>query len=222
MTLAPPCSEQELLQRARQLAGMTLAHVAKQYHGVVPEQLQHAKGWLGQLLEQALGANAGNQAQPDFVDLGVELKTLPLRLDGTPKESTYVCTVSLNTEIGVNWAQSWVCRKLRRVLWLPVEADPRIAIADRRVGTAILWSPSPADATILQQDWEEIMELVSIGRSDELSARLGTYLQVRPKAANSRALTHTTDAEGNAVLTLPRGFYLRARFTHKILREHYV
>lgn len=220
--IPPPASEQELLQRARALAGLSLAALAERAAQTVPAHLHAAKGWTGQLIEQALGAVAGSRPQPDFAHLAIELKTLPLRPDGTAKESTYVCTVPLQGETGVNWRASWVSRKLRRVLWLPVEADPAIPVAQRRIGMAILWSPSPQDDRMLQQDWEEIMELVGTGRIDELSARLGTYLQVRPKAADRRALTHTTDADGQRTLTLPRGFYLRTTFTNKILREHYV
>ncbi len=219
--IPPPRNEQELLTRAHALAGMTLAQLAEQQHGEVPQNLQRAKGWLGQLIEQQLGADAGNQSQPDFVGLGVELKTLPVQPNGVPKESTYVCTVPLQQPFGENWSHSWLCRKLRRVLWLPIQADRRLPIAQRRIGMAILWSPSLQDDAILRQDWEDIMELISIGRIDAISARMGTYVQVRPKAANRRALTATTDADGHSVMTLPRGFYLRSRFTAQILHEYY-
>ena len=219
--VTPPRNEQELLSRAHALAGMTFAQLAEQQHGAVPQNLQRAKGWLGQLIEQQLGANAGNQSQPDFVELGVELKTLPVQLNGMPKESTYVCTVPLQQSLGESWSHSWLCRKLRRVLWLPIQADREIPVARRRIGMSILWSPSAQDEAILRQDWEDIMELISIGRIDAISARMGTYVQVRPKAANRRALTATTDADGHCVMTLPRGFYLRSRFTAQILREYY-
>lgn len=219
--MPPPHDEQELLQRAHALAGMSFAELAAQQHTVVPANLQRDKGWLGQLIEQRLGADAGNQSQPDFVQLGIELKTLPVQHNGTPKESTYVCMVPLQQQLGESWPQSWLYRKLQRVLWLPIQADHHVPVAQRRIGMAILWSPSAADNAILRQDWEEIMELISTGRLDAITAGMGTYVQVRPKAANSRALTPTTDADGQTVMTLPRGFYLRSRFTARILREYY-
>ncbi|MBI3563315.1 MAG: DNA mismatch repair endonuclease MutH [Gammaproteobacteria bacterium] len=217
----PPLTESELLQRARALAGISLEQLAAQQHHALPRDLRRAKGWFGQLVERYLGATAGNQSQPDFMQLGVELKTLPLQHDGTPKETTYVCAVPLRDDCGLHWSQSGLYRKLRRVLWLPIEADPAIPLAARRIGSALLWSPSPHDDATLRQDWEEIMELIGTGRIDELSAGLGTYVQVRPKAANHRALTTTTDLHGEQVATLPRGFYLRRCFTGKILRDHY-
>jgi DNA mismatch repair protein MutH len=218
---SPPQTLDELLFRARTIAGQRLSDLAQQQGHTLPADLRQAKGWTGQLLELVLGADAASLAEPDFRALGVELKTLPVLANGQPKESTYVCTVPLQSEGGSSWQQSWVRRKLQCVLWLPVEADPAIPLPQRRVGSALLWQPSARQQTILQQDWEEHMDLILLGRIDEISAHQGTYLQVRPKAADHTALRTTTDSEGNSVKTLPRGFYLRTQFTAEILAEHY-
>ena len=219
--IIPPQSRAELMQRSQALAGFTLAEIAAQYHLPVPKQLHHAKGWIGQLLELCLGATAGSAAAPDFQTLGIELKTIPVNDRGQPRESTYVCTVPLNCEAEIRWQDSWVRRKLACVMWLPIEAEPAIPIEQRRIGTAILWSPSEQQEHCLQQDWEEHMELIQLGRIHEISAHHGTCLQIRPKAANKQALCDTTDEEGQTVQTLPRGFYLRPSFTASILHQQY-
>lgn len=219
--VAPPKTLNELLYRTRAIAGCSLQELAQQQQQRVPEDMRHAKGWTGQLLEQVLGADAASLAQPDFRALGVELKTLPVLANGQPKESTYVCTVPLQSDGQSSWQQSWVRRKLHCVLWLPIEADPAIAPGQRRVGSALLWQPDSRQQAILQQDWEEHMDLILLGRVDEISAHQGTYLQVRPKAADRTALRMTTDNEGNMIQTLPRGFYLRTCFTAEILATHY-
>ena len=219
--ISPPTSEEELLARSRGLAGRTLAELAELAGRPVPQERRRAKGWPGELIEVHLGATAASLAEPDFQTIGVELKTIPIGRSGRPRESTYVCTVPLTGAEGLAWEDAWVRRKLLRVLWLPVEADPDIPLADRRVGSALLWSLEPDLEAVLRDDWEEIMELVALGRLDQLSARQGSYLQVRPKAANSRSLRRAVGAEGERVLTNPRGFYLRASFTQEILRRHY-
>lgn len=212
-----PKTEAELLSRAEAIAGLSLAQLARYVSWEVPENFAKAKGWVGQLLEVALGAQAGTLPQPDFYDLGIELKTLPLYAQGKPRESTYVCAVSL-LEIGkAQWETSLVYRKLARVLWIPIEANPEIAIAKRRIGTPFLWSPTAAQATILRQDWEELTEMMSLGQLDTISAKYGTYLQVRPKAASAKSLCWGIGTEGEKILTLPRGFYLRAKFTAQLL-----
>lgn len=217
----PPKTDDELLHRAQRIAGLTLLQLANQLNEPVPEKLHHAKGWIGQLLEKALGATAGSLPEPDFQQLGIELKTLPVNRNGQPRESTFVCTVPLQNNHDLNWEQSWVRNKLKRVLWVPVESEKNLPVTSRHIGQAILWSPSPDEEQKLKQDWEELMDLVCTGQLSRISAKQGTYLQIRPKAANASSLVNTQDEEGNAAMTLPRGFYLRASFTGKILKHHF-
>ena len=217
---APPRTQQELLERVHAIAGYTLAELARQQDQTIPDQLLHAKGWAGQLIETCLGASAGARAEPDFQTLGIELKTLPLTASGQPKESTYVCTVPLSAHSTLEWHDSWVRRKLNHVLWLPIEADPMIALEQRRIGSGFLGQLTRQQDQILRQDWEEHMEFISTGRIDEISAHHGTYLQVRPKAADSHSLRETTNQQGEPVQTLPRGFYLRTSFTTEVLSQH--
>ncbi len=218
--ISPPKSPHELLERTHSIAGLTLAELAHRQQQTVPTNLLHAKGWVGQLIEQSLGASAGSRAEPDFVELGIELKTIPLNASGQPKETTYVCTVPLN-EVATSWENSWIRQKLNRVLWLPIEADPDLSVSERRIGSAILAELTPQQDHLLKQDWLEHMELITTGRINEISAHHGAYLQVRPKAANNKALRNTTDEEGQSVQTLPRGFYLRTNFTIEILKQQY-
>lgn len=217
----PPTSEEELLNRARTLAGLTLEQLAIKFNQALPTNTTHAKGWMGQLLEASLGATASSKAEPDFQLINVELKTLPLTLAGNPKESTYVCTVPLSNLTEQNWETCWFKRKLQRVMWLPIEADKRIPLAERHIGSAILWSPSDEQAEQLQQDWQELMELVCLGKLDQITSHMGRYLQIRPKGANAKSLTTTLDEEGNSIQTLPRGFYLRPEFTQQIIQANY-
>ena len=218
---APPRTEEELLDRARALAGRTLGYVAGRLGVAVPDDFRRAKGWVGQLVELALGASAGSRPVPDFVRLGVELKTIPVDGRGVPRESTHVCAVDLTPapsgEDG--WERSWVRLKLARVLWVPVQADPGLAIPDRRVGAPLLWSPDPAEEAALRTDWTELMDRVRLGQVEQITAHEGTVLQIRPKAADSRAETWGVDEAGRRIRTLPRGWYLRAGFTEALLRR---
>ncbi len=219
---APPTSEAELMVRASAIAGMRLGQLARQWNVAVPADLRREKGWVGQLVERALGASAASLAEPDFQLIGVELKTIPLDSRGRPRESTYVSTVPLENEaLAQRWEHSWVRRKLARVLWIPVEGDNTIALRERRLGNPLLWSPSPQEETLLRNDWEELMEMICLGQIDSITASLGEVLQIRPKAASARARSHAIGADGTLVRTNPRGFYLRSRFTAAILQRSY-
>lgn len=215
-----PQSITELMQRAQALNGFTLQQLAQQYEIKVPINLQQNKGWIGQVLEIALGTTAANLAEPDFQHLGVELKTLPLNAEQEPRESTFVASIPLLEVSRMTWETSVVKKKLSQVLWIPFEAEPAIPVAERRIGQAILWQPTLSQQQILQADWEELIELICLGKLEQMTARQGRYLQIRPKAANAKALCWAYGANGNKIQTLPRGFYLRTKFTTEILNQY--
>lgn len=217
----PPETEAELMTRARALSGLTVAELAGRYALAAPADLRRHKGFVGALVERALGASAGSRAAPDFESLGIELKTLPVDSRGRALESTFVCTIPL-MEIGeVEWSASRVRRKLNRVLWLPVEGERQIPVPTRRLGEPLLWSLSEAAESALRFDWEELAGMIGRGDVESITGHIGRCLQIRPKAANSHARRRGIDADGARFAALPRGFYLRASFTSQILRDHY-
>jgi DNA mismatch repair protein MutH len=221
--LAPPApaSEVELVTRARALAGVSLGALAARLGRPVPPDLRRAKGFIGQLVELGLGATAGSRAGPDFAHLGIELKTLPVDASGRPVESTFVCTISLPDVGDVEWENSPVRAKLARVLFVPVEGERERPVGERRLGAPLVWSPSLEDERDLKFDWDELAGRIGRGDVESVTGHLGRYLQVRPKAADSHARRRAFDRDGVAFAALPRGFYLRALFTARIVRTHY-
>ncbi|MGY3903088.1 DNA mismatch repair endonuclease MutH [Aeromonas lusitana] len=216
-----PQSEQELLARAYAIAGLPLAQLAADAGIPVPRDLRRDKGWIGQLIEWQLGASAGSKPEQDFPDLGIELKTIPVDPQGKPLETTFVCVAPLIGISGLRWEESNVRNKLSRVLWIPVEGSREIPIGERRVGMPLLWSPSEEEDNLLRQDWEELMDMIVLGEVEQISARHGQVMQLRPKAANSKALTRAIGRNGQPIQTLPRGFYLKIDFTHQLLLRHF-
>lgn len=216
-----PKTETELLLKAQALAGLTLGELALQQSYQVPDNILNAKGWSGVFMEILLGATAGTLSQPDFQNLGIELKTIPVDENGKPLESTYISIVPLTRFIGLQWQQSELFHKLKRILWVPLLAGKTIAIADRRIGMPFLWSPDAEQEAQLQQDWQELMDKVALGELEKITSHQGKYLQIRPKGANAQARCWGIDAEGNRQLVLPRGFYLRPDFTLEIIKQKF-
>lgn len=214
-----PKTTEELLSRAQAIAGLSFGELAAQLGIPVPPDLKRDKGWVGMLLETALGATAGSKAEQDFRHLGIELKTIPINAQGYPLETTFVSLAPLIQNSGVNWQNSHVRHKLSRVLWIPIEGSRSIPLAERRIGTPILWQPSEQQERQLQRDWEELMDYIALGQLDKINARLGEVLQLRPKGANSKSLTKGIGKNGEIIDTLPLGFYLRKAFTHEILQQ---
>lgn len=217
---SPPKSEEELIHRCRRIEGLTIGQLATRLSIAVPEDPLKCKGIVGLLIERALGATAGNQAFPDFSHLHIELKTLPIGPLNKPVESTFVTSIPLRTIHQQKWLTSSCFLKLKRVLWVPIEVDARIGFLHRRLGQAFLWSPSAADELILEQDWTLLSTMMATGDLADVDARMGAYLQVRPKAMNGHALCDGYDKQGNRIKTLPRGFYLRRRYTEIIWQSN--
>ncbi|SQH75579.1 methyl-directed mismatch repair protein [Shewanella benthica] len=223
MKTTPPSPQtiEELMQRANSMAGLTLGQVADSHGFTTPADLKRDKGWVGQLIEYELGALAGSRPEQDFLHLGIELKTIPIDDKGKPIETTYVTVAPLVNIQGLTWEKSIVYHKLQTVLWVPIQGNRNIPVAQRQIGTPILWSPTPDELALLQQDWEEIMEFIAMGQVRELTARHGEVLQLRPKGANSRSVTQSIAKDGSKKLTNPRGFYLKTPFTQSILKRFF-
>lgn len=219
INIASPTSLEQLLLRANELSGYTLGEIAQSLDIPIPPNLNKHKGWVGNFIEQLLGAHAGSKAEQDFTHLNVELKTIPISHQGTPLETTFVALAPLTGNVGLTWQTSHVKNKLQQVLWIPIEGEREIPLGQRSIGLPILWSPSPLQERILQQDWEELTELMALGHFDKINAKIGVALQLRPKGANSRSRTDAFDSQGKPIKTLPLGFYLRNSFTAQIIQE---
>src|SRR5690606_12913861 len=145
----PPSSFDELLARAKDLAGRRVADLAAQLGAGLPSSTTHGKGFVGALVEAALGTTAGSKSEPDFVELGVELKTIPLDPSGAPRESTFVCTVPLAEISELEFEESPLWKKLARVLFVPVEADG--PLGERRFGASFLFEPTADERAALRR-----------------------------------------------------------------------
>ncbi len=214
----PPRDERELFARATALHGRRVDDLAAELGARVSGDARRTKGKVGTLVERALGARGGSAAIPDFPHLGVELKTIPVEPSGRARESTYVCTIAVADPDASTWATSWVKKKLARVLWMPV-VTPRECSAPRVFGPPLLWTPSASQEAVLQDDFDEIMGLIGIGGIEGLTARIGRWLQARPKADNGRARTLAFGVDGEPLHVMPRGFYLRPHVTTAILAD---
>lgn len=208
---APPRTREELFERARGLQGRTLDAIAAEAGERLGPRGAHGKGTIGGLLERVLGATGGSAATWDFPDLETELKSVPLGSNGKPRESTYVCTLPLYDVDRIEWSSSWVRRKLSRVLFVPVH------VAEARVGAPTLFLPTAEQDAVLRADFDEIVGTIGAGGIEGLTARVGRWLQLRPKAADGGVRTRTVGPDDSTLATVPRGFYLRATFVGALL-----
>jgi DNA mismatch repair protein MutH len=206
---------QALLLRAEALAGRTLGELALDLRLQLPAAATRAKGFVGGLIERALGAPLQAGAVTDFPSC--ELKTLPVDARGRPRESTFVCSVTLAQLRETRWEDSRVRAKLARVLFVPVETASELAQPQRRVGRPFLWQMNEEEERVLRGDYALLAERTAHAELEKTDARWGVALQIRPKAANARIRTRSHDLDGVPMRVMPRAFYLRAGFTRALL-----
>lgn len=200
--------------RASALANRTVAEIAQALQWPLPPDPKRAKGFVGQLLEAALGADPLAGELPDFPHLGVELKTVPVGPNGRSVESTFCCSIAMADVDREEWLSSRLRQRLARVLWMPVTGARFAELGERRVGAPVIWSPSAEEDAALRADWETIIG--TMARLGHVTAHLGNVLQARPKARDSSVRQLGVDDTGARRL-LPLGFYLRAPFTARIV-----
>ncbi len=200
-----------LLAHARALVGAELGEIADGLGLPVPHGQVRTKGWPGQILERELGVEAGGVRGPDFATLGIELKTVPVDADLTPRESTAVCQIDPIAIAAESWETSYVREKLLRVLFVALEVPPDDdSVGSRRVAAVRLWSP----------DFELFVRgYFRRGRTTEITGHLGQVMQVRPKGKNARDLRDGYDPQGNPMRVGKCGFYLRPAFVAALLRR---
>ena len=218
IAIRPPSSEEELRERAAWLSGRTIGELAAALGVGVPPIGVRGKGKVGGLIERALGASSGSAAAPDFPALGVELKTIPVDARGFPRESTFICTISLADAERAEWETSVARAKLGHVLFVPIVVDDA-GSSERRIGAPLFWRPTRRQEAVLRADFEDAMGVIGAGGIEALTARAGRWLQVRPKAASGSVRTISYGPEGEWIATVPRGFYLRASFTRALLED---
>lgn len=215
----PPASSGELLDRAQALAGQTMGTIAHAHERAVPADLRRNKGWVGDTVERALGAGAGNKQAPDFEHLGIELKTVPLDASGRPLEATFVTQVAQpHSLFDVTWSESPTRHKLEHVLWVGVDGQRTMPVAERRIRCALLWRPSDAQWSVIAEDWHELMDLLRMGHAEELNTTIGEALHCRPKSATGDR-AWSIDSDGKRVAGTRLGFYLRPKFVGGLLAE---
>ena len=214
---SPPQNTEQLKERLFSIMGKSLSELATFAKIALPVSPVHGKGFQGELIERLLGASAPGLPIPDFPNLGIELKTVPVSADFKVLESTFFCSAPLNEMRVRRFEESILFHKISRVLFVFFVAPRDFAYEKRYVAGFRFWSPSKEDLAVIRQDYDELMEKVSLGLVEEISARNGNVIQMRPKAANGQALTDCVGPAGTMIKVRPRGFYMRRIFMQNLI-----
>lgn len=216
-----PESFSELIENLNNIVGKNYKEIAEFLDVKLPKSSLHAKGWAGQAIELCLGASAKSAAVPDFPNLGLELKTIPVDENHKPLESTFLSYAPLMSK-NTNFYDSCLYSKISRMLFVLVCATREMAMSRRFVVGYFFWEPSAEEIKLIKDDYDELMEMVKTGYVENITARIGTVIQMRPKCANGKKLTACVGPSGNLISTRPRGFYMRRKFSSMLIEKYWL
>lgn len=217
----PPQSFEELIDALNAIVGKNFLELSQRCGVTLPSSTLHGKGFAGELIELCTGASAGNSSIPDFPNLGLELKTIPVDENLKPLESAFVSYAPLTNIRDLNFENSTLYIKLSRVLFVVLLAPRNLDLASRKVLGYFFWQPNLEELSKIRADFNELMEMVKTGQIDKISARLGTVVQLRPKCADGKQTTACIGPLGSLIKTRPRGFYLRRTFIEALLQRYW-
>jgi DNA mismatch repair protein MutH len=148
------------------------------------------KGNFGQVLEKYyFGYNPNSNSQADFFEIGVELKTSPLKRlknnEYRAKERMVLNIINYNEVVNQIFENSDFWKKNRSILMIFYEHQQECDILDLTIKLVELWNFPAIDLGIIKKDWNFIKKKIVDGKAHELSEGDTFYLGACTKGASA-------------------------------------
>lgn len=161
---------------------------------------------------------ANSRAKADFTEIGVELKSTPMRLTkkGTysAKERLVLSNIDYHALPDEEWEHSHLLDKIRKILLVAYLFEKGKNPVDYEILLAKLWKLSHDDIVQLSSDWELVQEKVRLGQAHTISCGDTMYLEACTKAANG---TVTRTQPFSDELAKPRAWAFKRSYIDVIL-----
>ena len=214
-----PSDYASVLEYAQRLQGhtlrdfMTADDLENEYRG---------KGRRGQLLEKGyFGYEPNNESEPDFKEIGLELKSCPLKKLTSKqtykaKEDLVLAMIDYMLIVHERFETSAFFRKNRKLLLMFYLHEEKRKAEDLLFPLVTDYQISERDMPIIKDDWLTIMKKVQLGKAHELSAGDTHYLAAKTKAADSRVVR---EQPNSPIPAKPRAFAYKASFVNVIIER---
>lgn len=178
------------------------------------------KGRFGLYLEEVyFGIKNNNRKEPDFVEIGMELKVAPLRKNSrgySSKERMVLGKLDFQDALD----NGFMCfeRKGSRILIVFYEWAKDTDNRDYKVRKVVDWTPSPEELRIIKEDWDIIQGRIAKGEAHLLSERHTRILSACTKGVDGSVLVDQP-VKGSPKAK-PRALSLKAGFMTTVFRDH--
>ena len=186
-----PKDKKSIIDYAKLLEGKSLRQVCESdisKHGYT------GKGNFGQLLETFyFGYKPNSRSEADFLEIGMELKTSPLKQlknkEYRSKERLVLNSINYTRVVNQSFNESDFLKKNANILLIFYLHQVGCDILDYLIKLVEEWNFPGTDLEIIKKDWEFIKQKIEAGKAHELSEGDTFYLGACTKGANSNSTT---------------------------------
>lgn len=155
--------------------------------------LYGGKGSFGQLMEeQYFGYKINSVSEPDFNEVGMELKCTPLKKlqngEYRAKERLVLNIINYLEVIKEDFQTSSFFNKNQNILLIFYLYEKDKSVLDYLVKLVDEWNFPAEDLEVIKKDWQTIVDKINAGKAHELSEGDTFYLGACTKGANSTSL----------------------------------
>jgi DNA mismatch repair protein MutH len=180
-------SAKSILEYSKKLKNLSLREAC----GIEIEKHGYkGKGNFGQLLEKFyFGYEPNSFAEPDFVEVGIELKSSPLKIlknkELRSKERLVLNIIDYMSVHKEEFKKSSFWKKNAHLLLVFYLYEKDLDILDYIIKLVDEWTYPEQDLKIIKQDWEIITQKIKEGRAHEISEGDTFYLGACTKGATA-------------------------------------
>ena len=185
------------------------------------------KGGLGNLLEQLyFGYDINSCSDADFKLAGVELKATPyeIRKDGSKRagERLVLTMIDYNNPMEKDFYKSHLWEKCRLLLLVYYLRDKtKDSNLMYEIDYVKLFTPTPTDLRIIEQDYKAITDKIMAGKAHELSESDTMYLGACTKGATAAKST-VKQYYNDDILARKRAFCYKNSYMTSVLNDYII
>jgi len=187
-----------------------------------PLILEHnytGKGNFGQIIEKFyFGYDPNSKSEADFFEIGMELKTSPLKQlrnkEYRSKERLVLNIINYIEVVNQQFEESDFWKKNANILLIFYLHQAGFDVLDYVIKLVDEWDFPNTDLEIIKKDWELIKQKIADGKAHELSEGDTFYLGACTKGANANS---TRKQPFNDILAKQRAYSLKQGYVNHII-----